>query len=238
MKKMKKLVCRGNSARFTLIELLVVIAIIAILAGMLLPALNRARDTARTANCKSNLKQAILVQLNYADSNNEYMTPPILDSRVWPSHLRWLGILPTESGGWWVARSAMLQFTCPGSSELILSTTGQNDSYVYGMMNAPRHHGNYWAAYYFKTTTYGKSEDGKFNSASGAPVLVDSVNVSGKSASYVIDCSHAGSNACFYLAHNNRGNVAFLDGHVEELNEYQAVNLPWHNMSVSKKISK
>lgn len=72
---------------FTLIELLVVIAIIAILAGMLLPALGRAREKARSMSCLNNLRQLGLSMVFYADDHRGNFPARVSNNR-WPTQLR------------------------------------------------------------------------------------------------------------------------------------------------------
>ena len=70
---------------FTLIELLVVIAIIAILAAMLLPALNTAREKANSSHCFGNQKQVAQSIMFYVDGNDDFY-PPFYDYAAAPAN--------------------------------------------------------------------------------------------------------------------------------------------------------
>lgn len=95
---------RNEMRKFTLIELLVVIAIIAILAGLLLPALNAAREKARSVTCMNNQKQSLTALKMYADDNQDIM-PVVINGS---SYTAWGTVL--ENGAY--IKWASMQ--CPG----------------------------------------------------------------------------------------------------------------------------
>lgn len=210
--------------KFTLIELLIVIAIIAILASMLLPALNRAREKARSINCVGNLNTVMKLQTLYADDNDDIIICYTTDSRPYAKHLYWTGYT-TE---------AMTPFFCPGTPKalcdkpILPGLTGTAQYYTYGIYNYRSDGaGAYYEARKDRTGSFAfMSSDSMYYVAKRCK-SPSSVILHGDTRYYrgnYVGTSNWNFNPITELnsssaavPHSGRGNFAYLDGHVKGL---------------------
>jgi prepilin-type N-terminal cleavage/methylation domain-containing protein/prepilin-type processing-associated H-X9-DG protein len=211
-----------RKSQFTLIELLVVIAIIAILAGMLLPALGKVKATSMRATCANNLKTYSYAITTYMNDFNSSLYIGVNGAGFWGQLFNTGYILVKNAKSWYGGEVS--QRYCPA-----LKASGveyKSTTWMYSPLNA--HGGNFVAGTGPDVTTIKKKEGENVDKvywnmkkplkyASKMPFFAQatfSLTGQGGVYWYLTSSGNGSSKSHITLMHGNVGNVSFLDGHV------------------------
>ena len=228
---------------FTLIELLVVIAIIAILAAMLLPALNKAKSKAYQAHCYGSLKQLTLGMMMYLDSNNNIF-PGAASRNTYGFHaedwIYWRTNLPAYP----ITKSPIVVPLGSANSSLFRCPADRDDRARFTMMD-----GNGPYLYSYSMTSFGielgqNRGMSSVNDGSWHPFRATAIKnparkimlaeeqagtgpgeASDPNSGTINDGRWVASSDMLTVRHGKRGNVAFADGHVAAIGWQYATNL-------------
>ena len=237
--------------RFTLIELLIVISIIAILAAMLLPALNKAREKARAIQCTGNLKQIGTSFGLYTTDYNDCYPALISGSSAWAEpKTTWIGAVGQYMGiknginaSGWPSLKKSGPFACPTLAAYMTGgETFAADVVHYGYNCDLFGRTNYEVPnpYWGTQRVAGiPVKAGTLKAASGTVMTADSRFSNSENGNRQGHYSFADATfARLALRHSKRANVAYADLHAGVENVYGAgahpVTLPWNGAGTGK----